>query len=410
MSWALLSQTAESVTFEDLAGSLARIPDALSSIPGTLRNPAADPTRSMLVLGIVVIAVLIGVLGVVLSVMGPIYGPGASRRATGGGAGVPERGLPARRSRMSYLSRMALFVCIAALLWVSLGASSAARYTCLTCHDDNPHAGVDGDPHASVQCVRCHEDGGGLARVVIGPALRLEHVARTNLAGQSGDVYGAAISSASCTSCHEGALSGVSEDKTRLLRMSHAEPLEAGADCTDCHALDEGIVSAQTVGMDPCLRCHKGSPASASCTQCHLGEPARAVLAVKAKPGALQQSLVPNPGCDGCHAASTSCDSCHGLHMPHSQEFMAYGHARAGAIDIWENDGRGCGKCHYPGRRDCRDCHSGFPSHPRSFRYSHQQIPWGSSCGCHQWDPSVSGIQFCQICHPTKPASALSMP
>jgi hypothetical protein len=109
----------------------------------------------------------------------------------------------------------------------------------------------------------------------------------------------------------------------------------------------------------------------------------------------------------------TTCDSCHGIRLPHTQQFMAGGHARAAVLQLWSNRGsaRVCNRCHYPGHRDCTKCHeSPFLQHAVTWRTGHQGASWSRSsqtCLCHEWTPAEHGGRlFCQICHETKPRSA----
>jgi hypothetical protein len=198
--------------------------------------------------------------------------------------------------------------------------------------------------------------------------------------------------------------------------MSHKEPQAAGAACVDCHVLTFGVIGPVTAAMTPCLRCHNGTVTSSDCKVCHVGDPGKAIVPSVA-PGAMATAQVPNPQCNGCHFDMTKCNACHGISMPHSIEFMAYTHARAGAIDIWFNGGRTCAKCHYPGHNYCIQpgCHQ-FPvasGHPNpAWATLHQGTSWSngpkSACSCHNWNAQDhGGMIYCQICHPTKPPNAV---
>jgi hypothetical protein len=190
--------------------------------------------------------------------------------------------------------------------------------------------------------------------------------------------------------------------------MSHAEPLEAGAECVDCHALESGVVSDHNVGMVPCLRCHDNEVASAECETCHLGDPAQAIRSTEPTAGSFASALVPRPGCDSCHDQATEgCDACHGLRLPHADEFRAYAHARPGVEDIWDNDGKLCGQCHYQGRRDCTRCHEQMPSHGLWWKDAHYVgDDFNAPCACHQDKAWTPGRSFCGLCHDVSGASA----
>ena len=119
-----------------------------------------------------------------------------------------------------------------------------------------------------------------LARVTVDLPARIQHF----IYGRSNPIqaaeFGAPVPSAGCKSCHGSSLGVIGRDVTRGLRISHKEPLAAGAECVDCHRLFEGQVLARTVGMEPCLRCHDGTQAKATCSVCHEGDPAKAIVAV----------------------------------------------------------------------------------------------------------------------------------
>ena len=392
--------------FEDAARSITRIPDVVRSIPEILANPSANPTRSILVLALLVILAVIAVLSVVLIALRPGKTGQAKAEPSVQSAEAPELAAPQVRSPHSSAIVIPLAVLLVAILWVSMGASSMTRYTCLSCHADNPHTSASGDPHGTLDCVLCHENGGLIQRVTVNPVARIEHIVRGGVLGTKGDGYGRTISSQSCISCHESQIAGTTLDKARSLRMSHKEPLKAGAACVDCHALSSGMVSSATGGMAPCLRCHQGTVASAACSTCHIGDPARAVFDPSKPAGVVARVLVPNPQCGSCHTSQATCDGCHGIRMPHTEQFKAYMHARPAAEDIWDNDGRTCAKCHYAGHRSCSQCHAKFPQHPITFKETHKSMPFASTCDCHKWDEAKTGITFCEICHPTGRAAS----
>jgi hypothetical protein len=293
------------------------------------------------------------------------------------------------------------------VLWAVAGWTSADDAVCVSCHPDNPHAAAAAsDPHVAVACVACHEPGGAFARVTINATTRFEHFVLGSTDTTAAAAYGRPVSSYACRGCHGSPMNAVTVDETRGVKVSHAEPLAAGAECVDCHVLVSGVLTKRTVGMAPCLRCHTGSKVSVACATCHIGDPALAARATEPTGGTFAKRLVTNPRCGGCHLSQASCDHCHGIRMPHSEVFMAYGHARAAALDIWDNGGRMCRKCHYEGNRDCGKCHYSFPSHPSDFKSTHTFARWGEECGCHGWDARARGILFCQVCHPSRPPGA----
>ena len=409
------------IQYEGLMQSLTRLPQVLQSIPDILRDPASNPLQAAILLGMAVVLVLVVLLSVILVIMRPspeeeeqLYGAAeAGDAGDEAGAGVSAKS----SATMSWLTATAIIVVVLAVVWVTAGITTARSDVCNSCHTDTKHsaAKID-DPHKSVPCISCHESGGPVARATVNLATRVQHVlfarAKSSLAG----AYGAPVASDACARCHESQITGVRFNRARALRISHKEPIAAGASCVDCHVLTSGVVSAATVGMSSCLRCHNGKQAKAECSVCHIGDPSRAIQPSVA-PGAMASVQVPNPQCSGCHKDMTRCDACHGISMPHSEQFKAYGHARDAAIDIWFGNGQGCVKCHYVGHNYClqQGCHF-FPiagGHPNpAWATLHQLTPWknGSQtgCVCHQWNQwDHNGMTYCQICHPTKPKNAV---
>jgi hypothetical protein len=303
-----------------------------------------------------------------------------------------------------------VWLLVVGIVWAIGGWVSAEDTLCISCHaDDAPHAArLDGsaeDPHAAVACVECHETANVWALVSTAVPARAEHFIAGFMVESRAAGYGRPVKASTCSSCHAEQLRGVLEDTERGLLMEHAQPLEAGAACLDCHALRDGtgIVNRFTVGMTTCLRCHDAQKASAECIYCHTRDVAYAMQSrATPKPAVLVSGI----DCGGCHEQET-CDACHGTRMPHSTEFMGAGHAREAAEDIWFNGGRMCARCHTDTRRPCTTCHQGtFPSHGSpSFAYEHQLAsPNGTGCDhCHGYNQWIRGRNFCAICHPEYP-------
>jgi len=395
------------IRFDIIGQSLSRIPDVIRSIPDVIRNPSGNPLEAALLLAILLIVIVMLLLMVILVVMRP---PREIRSAE---AGKAEARGSQRRPR-SRTTIAALVVLLAAVLGVASGVTTASSQVCASCHQDSPHAAAAlSDPHREVQCVRCHEGGGAVARASGNLIPRIEHFVLGASNPKAARGYGRQVASDSCVACHAPQISGVAVDSASGVRVSHKEPLAAGGECVDCHRLRSGIVTKNTIGMAPCLRCHDGTKAAAACATCHTGDPARTVGSTLPSGTALAQPLVPNPQCGSCHSDMRKCDSCHGLRMPHTADFKAYGHARQGALDIWNNGGRTCGKCHYQGHNSCDQagCHQAtFPQHGLTWKAFHKAASWSASdagCSCHQWNSRQhGGMVFCQVCHATKPANA----
>ena len=226
---------------------------------------------------------------------------------------------------------------------------------------------------------------------------RVEHMVVGITQELPSSAYGRA--EGSCVVCHRKDVAQTTTNEARAVKVSHAEPLEAGAACLDCHGPRDGVIGLATAGMQPCLRCHDDATAPAECTYGHTGDIALAVAARSGPTTATAEVLVREIDCGGCHEQE-SCDSCHGIRLPHTPDFMAYAHAREGVEDLWYNGGETCGKCHNDDSRPCTSCHGGaFLSHGIEFAARHSQ---GSSNGCDVCHSSMAyrnDRDFCGLCH-----------
>lgn len=305
---------------------------------------------------------------------------------------------PARRPRSLAVTVLVLAACVAGVLLVA-GYTTSSPGTCEGCHATNPHSKAEkgSDPHAGVACVSCHETGGAAGRYALGVPTRAAHIAG-HVAGLATAASYGRTTRAACAACHRDDIAGTTTDPERGVRMSHAEPLAASATCSDCHRLRSGVLSARGVGMNPCLRCHDSKRAPSACGTCHDKRASTAARVRKVAP-AVQVSDV---RCGGCHDEKAECDSCHGLRMPHTKRFMAYEHARAGALDLWYGGGRTCGKCHTSTRNPCSSCHSSMlgSGHGPGNAVAHRTAASSACDSCHQANAYARGRDFCvDLCH-----------
>jgi nitrate/TMAO reductase-like tetraheme cytochrome c subunit len=330
-------------------------------------------------------------------------GPAYSEPAEGAFEASPEAQAPARAPavRRKPLTSTLVVLAIVAARWLGTGLTTSFSAVCLTCHAESEHAltQAESDPHASMACVRCHDGGSAAALLTTSAPERVVHIVSALLADVPSGTYGY-VGSGSCSACHESDIAGTTVNETKAVKMSHREPIEAGATCLDCHRMSDGVVGTTTTKMQPCLRCHDNVAVSAECTYCHTGDIALAVAGRSEPTTATAQALVTDIDCGGCHSQET-CDACHGIRLPHTSEFMAYAHAREGVEDLWFNDGRTCGKCHYSGKRECTMCHRGaFLSHGTGFSPRHS-IGSGEGCdSCHGAMAYRGRRDFCvDLCH-----------
>lgn len=385
------------------------------TILGIIRNPASNPAAAVVLAAIaVVLLVMLGLavmyflinLGeeeeeeyvyVVRETGEPVAVTATGEPVVAAAAGeTPAQGVVRARWVKDPLRFHRSFVwwfAILVLLLVATGITTQSRVVCVSCHDNTAHVaataeeGADEDPHGGTACVRCHEGGNLVASVTISVTPRIIHMVEAVRGMDSPGGFGAANSRA-CERCHRDVRTRVTENEFRALRMSHAEPLEAGAVCLDCHQLDStGAISGSIGGMDSCLRCHDGTLADAACSTCHTGDVSRAVTVRSNRLGIEPRQLIAKPDCYSCHEPA-GCDSCHGVRLPHPQNYVM-SHMRDAAIDLWSpNRGSTCFSCHTAERRSCyaANCHGEempFHSTDGSWRYEHRSAAETDCEGCH---------------------------
>lgn len=363
-------------------------------------DPASRPVEAMLIFGILVVFLVMLLLLVLVFVM---KDDDEAEHAQALEDMTVETVSPAPAPRRRRIPAGVAVVLGVIAWWIATGITTAADPVCLSCHADSDHAltQVEADPHGSTACVSCHEEAGPVGSVTVAVPRRVEHIVGAIVSAVPAGEYGR-VASSSCDSCHESAIALTTTNEVKAVKVSHAEPIQAGAACLDCHVVRDGVIGGLTTKMQPCLRCHDGETAPSECDYCHVDDIALAVSGRSEPSTATAQPLVSDPQCGGCHSQET-CDACHGIRMPHTQEFMAYAHAREGVEDIWYNGGETCGKCHYPGNKPCTGCHTGrFPAHGSGFRFTHGASgAEGSGCDtCHAVLAYRNGRDFCvDLCH-----------
>ena len=403
--------------------------DILQILDQTINNPLANLQASLLILAGVVILTLLAIVGVI-TLLGftdddeddeEEGAHGESSPADTGVATVvaasvaeeraikpPRPVLTPEQRRYQWALNVLVGAVAVGLLWGAFSVTTASEVMCLSCHEeDMPHserlADKPADPHSKVNCIQCHESGSALGYLTYDVTARVGHFVLGMTTPKRAGGYGAPTASGACLACHAKVADETIVVEDRGIRVSHAEPLEAGATCVDCHEVQSitGAVGAWTVGMSACLRCHDNEQASAKCESCHTKDIAYAVH-TNAKPE--PQRLIQGKRCYTCHEQA-KCDSCHGTTMPHSAFFMNTGHAYEATLDNWYNDGRTCKKCH-PGHNMCLErCHNKgpFPGHPiDGWPQQHGTRPeagFDSCDSCHGSMATLAGRNFCGVCH-----------
>jgi hypothetical protein len=395
-----------------MQGVHPKLSELFSTLTYILLAPTSNLKAAFLLYGSIALLLLIGLVIAILIIMGStkedeaVGLPGQGEATTI--AGAPGSGR-AKRSKppMGPRARLAVAVGIVLVLvaaWTLTGYTTSNPALCKNCHwsaSEHAKAPAGSDPHVHVSCVSCHEPGGAVGRYLSGVPARLIHFAASQSSTPPQNDYGRVTVSA-CSSCHAAALKGVATNETRGLKVSHKEPMAASATCIDCHALRAGAVGAHNAGMTPCLRCHDAKHASAECDTCH---DERTASAARARTTSFSDVQIPYVSCGGCHNEKRDCDTCHGIRLPHSPEFMAYAHARAGAVDFWYNGGKTCSRCHTASRRPCQRCHGtllgrGHGTGTTSSVRAHQTATSASCNTCHLQFAYSTSRDFCKdLCH-----------
>jgi nitrate/TMAO reductase-like tetraheme cytochrome c subunit len=375
-------------------------------------DPASRPIAALLIYGILVALLIMVLMGVILFItkdsgdedeeLSEVDEESAEEYEAEELTPEPEPETEPEPAKRRLRLPVGLVVLLAIVgWWAATAVMTASTPVCLTCHEQSNHAlsQAERDPHEHVRCVRCHDGGDTIVSFTTAVPRRVEHVVTGILKDKPTGDYGTL--DRSCESCHASDIARVTTNKARAVKMSHAEPLAAGAECLDCHTVNDGVVGVATTKMQPCLRCHDDKTAPAACSSCHTGDIANAVVGRSEPTTATAEPLVQNIDCGGCHAQDT-CDACHGVRLPHTQEFMDHGHARAGVEDLWYNGGRTCGKCHNDTNRPCTSCHKGkFLSHGSTFRTLHTSGTPGGCDTCHAGMAYRNDRDFCELCHST---------
>jgi hypothetical protein len=359
-------------------------------------NPTSNTSAFLLLLGLIVVVVLILGLSAVLLWLR------ASARAYEDRQLMSDPGAPQRGSALTRLYALLFIFGMFALAWIATGISTSSTQVCSPCHAHTSHEQLaDEVVHGSIACTRCHEPGGVVHSVTFGTPARFMHVLEMARGTDTPSEYGY-VDSTSCLDCHARDIAGTTDNEESGIRISHAEPLDAGARCVDCHRLNEsGLVDVSAVGMDPCLRCHDGQQASSECESCHTKDIAYSAIADARPTPDTAMMLIDTPhDCYRCHETA-ACDACHGMRLPHPEEFVE-NHRYPGVLSIWAGSNGQCVGCHTESRNSCSKagCHgSEFPYHysrDKQFRTSHTTGRWLDRRGLERSNLSNLG---CGTCH-----------
>lgn len=311
-------------------------------------------------------------------------------------AGIAPAGAPETESAKTKRRRKAIrrtpplvIVLIALAAVASTYWMTGQDYVCIdACHAEAPAvASADKDVHRAQSCASCHEE-----RLPLGAVDNTAQRLRMGVAFLADSEVGGGVpvSGTRCLGCHEKVTRGVLTSKERYVRMSHAEPVDAGIACTECHGRAGHAATPVAVSMNRCLPCHDDETASSACATCHVGDPGRTRRAVSEI--VYPQVEVSRKDCGGCHAQDT-CDACHGTRMPHPDAFIEGGHAKPAAFEGKQS----CFRCHQ--EWECNDCHMPFATgHAANWKTEHAKSPRDASCACHA-PRNERTTSFCVRCH-----------
>lgn len=358
----------------------------LDTIITVVREPTTNLTAAVLLLAALTIVLLILVLLALAAIMRPVRSE--KRDAPARVETDPEKLRDLRRRRQVVV----LGVVAAATVGVGIGYVQVAQTrACLSCHASSADVSASWSEgaHAGASCWDCH--GGG--SVATGLVSRMEYLRWVRSpVDPAKSTRRASVADAACLECHEEVLGELVE--TENLKMSHAEPHDAGYRCTDCHAATGHGVRFPRKGsrMALCLDCHDGQQADASCTLCHVTDVSRVS---GTPPERFPKVELGSPtDCRGCHSIET-CNDCHGLEMPHPREFATTGaHAKQAGFE---------------GQRVCAKCHviEGFCNRCHKFGQAHQGASWRVQHGPLAQERGVASCRachrrskdFCALCH-----------
>lgn len=383
----------------------AELQRMLSQLQELFWDPTSNLAAALLLYGIVGLLLLIIITIVVMAVLAAPEEEEQVAPAKTPAPGTVQQtpAAPVEEVGGSLLTAV-IVVGVIALLWVSVGYSTAQVVVCTGCHVNPPHSATEvvtvDDPHVDTACVGCHEPGGPFARYVVNVPFRAVHFADGLVEASLQPGYGRPTESA-CLTCHNRDIKETTLNEARGLIMSHEEPLAAAASCLDCHQMRDGVVAAHNAGMNPCLKCHDAVVASSECSTCH---DRKATAAARARTASFASAQVEQVQCGGCHDERRECDPCHGVRMPHDEEFMLYAHARAATVDFWFGDGTTCTRssCHTPTRRRCTKCHGSLlgRGHGPALAGPHEGGSSARCNTCHQVWAYYPQRDFCRdVCH-----------
>jgi hypothetical protein len=298
-----------------------------------------------------------------------------------------ERRLNLHRLRTAnfYLVAAALIVVCYLLLTASIAPFNGV---CAWCHATSVDD-FERSPHAGIRCSSCH---GGMSYADI-LSFRL------SLTGMPFYLFARPtvrlqVRNETCLGCHPAIASGTVKSASGIA-MSHAEVIQGGFLCSDCHRIDahrKEYAESGFVDMFVCLTCHNGVKATKKCAACHLNRDYRVKKAGDYRTNFVMIHVFYDShgkgslkSCGTCHDENY-CSSCHILikrfkvDLPHPRDWFGMHGFVTGRDKV-----KICYACHQ--EKNCRSCHIVEMPHPLSY------------LGSHKKEARTLGEDVCLRCH-----------
>lgn len=345
-----------------------------SVVKEVLRNPAADPRKTLLVGAILVVAILI------LVMLGLAVYSWLSVKKKRVVVVKPRRKISPRERWLG----LGIFLAII-IGFLALGVSYTSRPSfCKGCHvEEREYNSWSQSSHKEVFCLACHQEP-GISGWLSG---KMSYLRWTLLFAthQYSNPIRASVTNLVCLRCHSKVTQKVVSRYG--IRVRHKDFLEKGDRCTDCHntiAHERVVPVAKYPTMEQCISCHNAKKASTECNLCHQSDTGEKIRKPKRS---FVKITTPTPRqCRRCHSVER-CIQCHGLELPHPPDWLAKEHPRRGFVNKPL-----CWKCHPSDFRSCNRCHM-FPS------LHEDEKEWVKLHGPAALKELIIDLANCSACH-----------
>ncbi len=357
-----------------------RLTELLSSekLIQILKNPAANPRETVLIVAIFTVLFLILAVIITLIIFWTIEEEEEKH---------PKKELP-RWVKLTLLF-IVLSLVLGGLIWGSIKTSDSLF--CSSCHPmREKHSSWRKSIHKVAPCVDCHR-GEGITNYILEKTDLIRYLYKTYTSYQ--EPIFAQVENSACVSCHREIM-----DKTVTrygIRVDHESLMKGGFKCVDCHstvAHEKNSLRKNFPAMSKCIICHDGVKLSSDCKTCHLEDYGKTPRKATYFPRVRLPEIT---RCDGCHPIE-SCNACHGVVMPHPSGWMGptFTHAKESAFE----KKRVCWKCHPEGF--CANCHR-FPGHDPNVWKEEHKMPIEVEPGCLSCHDRTYPKKeyFCRFCH-----------